>query len=152
VAIARTSLPGTGPRKLYHLRFPKRGSPRTANPDSPLSSFAYPLTQNFNAIITRTAAATAKFKEPTLPFPLEAIVPSTDQVVLLKISLYLRYGNIFFDVTRFHNNTEDHDDISLDNSNRISYLRFRQQRRAQHTASPWPAGHLVRPVDPDGLT
>ena len=33
-ATARTLLPGTGPRKLYHLRFPKRGSPRTANPDS----------------------------------------------------------------------------------------------------------------------
>jgi hypothetical protein len=37
----------------------------------PLSSFAYPLTQNFNAVIARTAAATPDFKEPTLPFVLE---------------------------------------------------------------------------------
>lgn len=41
------------------------------------------------------------------------IVPSTDQVVLLKIPLYFRYGNIFLGVTRFHNNIEDHDDIFL---------------------------------------
>jgi hypothetical protein len=37
----------------------------------PLSSFAYPLTQNSNAIIARTTAAALDFKEPALPFVLE---------------------------------------------------------------------------------
>ena len=96
----------------------------------PLSSFTYPLTQYFNAIIARTTAATPDFKVARIAL-CSRIISSTDQVVLLKISLYLRYGNIFFDVTRFHNNIEDrHDDISLVNSNRISYLLFPQQRRA----------------------
>jgi hypothetical protein len=51
-----------------------RRSPRTANPDSPLSSFAYsipahPKLQRDHR--PRTTAATPDFKEPTLPFVLE---------------------------------------------------------------------------------
>ena len=37
----------------------------------PLSSFAYPLTQYFNAIIARTTAVTLDFKELALPLVLE---------------------------------------------------------------------------------
>jgi hypothetical protein len=62
----------------------------------------------------------------------------------------LRYRNIFFGATRFHNNIEDHDDISLVNSNRISYLRFPRQRRAlcissaSHTADFTTSRHSQR--------
>jgi hypothetical protein len=81
------------------------------------------LTQNSNAIIARTTAASnTRFQRAHIAALCSRIVPSTDQVVLLKISLYLRYGNIFFGVARFHNNTKDHNDISLVNSNRQPHL------------------------------
>ena len=128
-AIARTLLPGTGPRKLYYLRFPKRGSPRTANPDSPCRALHThsPKTPTRSSPERRPQHQISKSPHCSLfsNSALDRPSCSSQNTSLFSLREYLSWR---YKISQQHRGPRRH--FPFVNSNRTSYLRFPQQRRA----------------------